>query len=331
MTRKKIYLIAIVLIACLVSYIGFIFFLQSRSKVTIVMATNYLSSGEFHYATRAKAFFEQHGINFKNVETQGSRDNFELLNDPKSDVNAALILRGVLAKEDTTRIVSLGAVGIEAIWIFYRSTLDKPPVSLREIANLSVLVASSGSGSYVLTKKLFDGVAIDIENNKNFSQGHLTSQINDFVAGKGDVLIFASGLNEHNTRKLFFEPQIKIYQLEPNTDFYERTGLNVIILPKASVNEAANIPDRDVRLVASYRILAVKKDLPAEEQTALLIAARKLIARDQFEYTVFRSHLPAPVFNSEFEMSKVAMKFYKDGPPYLTQFFPEWLSYTIFD
>jgi hypothetical protein len=155
--------------------------------------------------------------------------------------------------------------------------------------------------------------------------------VNDFLAGKGDVLIFSSGLNEHNTKKLFFEPLIKIYQLEANTDFYERTGLNVIILPKASVNEAANIPDRDLRLVASYRILAVKKDLPAQEQTALLLAARDLIARDPFEYTVFRSQLPAPVLHSEIEMSKVAMKFYKDGPPFLTQFLPEWLSYTVFE
>jgi hypothetical protein len=331
MKGKKILTMAVVIIVCFISFAGFQFYLKSRPKVTVVMATNFLDSGWFNYGQKAINYLEMHGVTLKNVETSGSRENFNLLIDPKSDVNAALIASGFIDKNETFAIRSLGAVGLEPIWIFYRSTLETPPKTLKDLANLSVLVSPKESGSYGLTKKLFGAMGINIDNNPNFSSNPVLNNIDNFLAGKGDVIILSAAYDDILTRKVFFAPNVSLYEVEPDANFYERTGLNVVILPSGAMDAVNNLPAQDTKMFATFSILAVKRDLQPQVQIALLLAARALHIEPPFLYTDFRAQLPAPIHFSEIKMSQPALKFYKDGPPFLNQYVPTWLSYFRFE
>ena len=94
---------------------------------------------------------------------------------------------------------------------------------------------------------------------------------------------------------------------------------------------ANNIPAQDTKLLATFNMLAVKKDLQPEVQIALLLAVKSLHVEPPFIYTDFRSQLPSPMHFREIKMSQTALKFYKDGPPFLNQYFPGWLSYFKFE
>lgn len=61
-----------------------------------------------------------HGVDLKIEESTGSVENAELLVDDRDDVEIALIQGGALTPIQAAKIYSLGSVGYEPVWIFYR-------------------------------------------------------------------------------------------------------------------------------------------------------------------------------------------------------------------
>ena len=87
------------------------------SKVT--MATAFKGSSFEYYGRQYREIFARSNIELELRETAGAVDNVKLLQDPKSDVQIALVTGGISDGEHTPGLLSLGTVYNNPFWVFY--------------------------------------------------------------------------------------------------------------------------------------------------------------------------------------------------------------------
>lgn len=99
--------------------------------------------------------------------------------------------------------------------------------------------------------------------------------------------------------------------------------LHVLEVPEGVLNFEANIPSRDITLVAVTTQLAARSDLHPALINLLLQAAKEIHHRGGgFEK---EGQFPSPKY-VDFDLSKEAARFYKSGPPFLQRYLPFWVA-----
>ena len=99
--------------------------------------------------------------------------------------------------------------------------------------------------------------------------------------------------------------------------------LHVLEVPEGVLNFEANIPSRDITLVAVTTQLAARSDLHPALINLLLQAAEEIHHKGGgFEK---EGQFPSPKY-VDFDLSKEAVRFYKSGPPFLQRYLPFWVA-----
>ncbi|MBW1754403.1 MAG: C4-dicarboxylate ABC transporter substrate-binding protein, partial [Deltaproteobacteria bacterium] len=94
-------------------------------------------------------------------------------------------------------------------------------------------------------------------------------------------------------------------------------------LPEGVLDFEANIPDRDIKLVAPTTQLVARSDLHPALIDILLQAAKEVHSKGGgFEK---KGEFPSPQY-IDFKLSAEAERFYKSGPPFLQRYFPFWVA-----
>ncbi|MEN8214731.1 MAG: C4-dicarboxylate ABC transporter substrate-binding protein, partial [Pseudomonadota bacterium] len=102
--------------------------------------------------------------------------------------------------------------------------------------------------------------------------------------------------------------------------------LNELTLPEGAEDLEKNIPDRDVRLLATTAALVTRDDLhPAIIGLILQAATRIHGSKGWFEKM---GEFPSP-HHLEFPLSSQADHFFKKGPPFLQRYLPFWAASLI--
>lgn len=261
-------------------------------------------------------------------ESQGTIQNSELLNDKSNSINAALLIPGAVAPELLEQFHSLGNLDYEPIWIFYNKKIGNIN-SLQKLAEYKVGVGPFKSGRFILTKRIFSLNNIDIENNKNFSHGPVTTQIEDFNNSKLDALIFIAEPSSENVKKLSKNPNAILYSFD-DADAYAQNipALEKLVLKKSSLDLANKIPSFDITLLAISTVLAIKKDMTPNMQWALLLSAKKSLENDGVVFFGKSGQFPTNLSNA-IHLSPVAFKFYEKGPPVLYEKTPFWFAILV--
>ena len=112
-------LAAAVTIVGIVSLVLIYFFPAPPSKVT--MATAFKGSSFEYWGRQYREIFARSNVELELRETAGARENLELLQDPKSGVQIALVLGGVSDGKHSPSLLSLGTVYNNPFWLFYSS------------------------------------------------------------------------------------------------------------------------------------------------------------------------------------------------------------------
>src|SRR5207253_3887960 len=94
---------------------------------------------------------KRHGITLEVRQTGGSLTNVQLLADPQSGVDVALVQSGADPGENAGRIVSLASVAYVPLWVFYRGD---PIDDVRELKGRRIAVGSAESGTRALALTL---------------------------------------------------------------------------------------------------------------------------------------------------------------------------------
>ena len=89
----------------------------------VVMSTGADGGAYDAFAKRYREILGRAGVELVLQPSAGAVENLDRLRDPRSKVDVALVQGGLARPGDETRLVTLGAVGYEALWFFHRASM----------------------------------------------------------------------------------------------------------------------------------------------------------------------------------------------------------------
>jgi len=298
----------------------------------VVLATGPDQSAYDEFGKRYAEALRRYGITVELMPSEGSSANLELLRSGQADLGFVQGGTADIGYDDEESIVSLGSLFVEPLWLFYREDAAQRLNSMSTVANLAELrgwrvnVGTPGSGVPRLFSTLLDVNRIDTGQLK-LSELEQTPATVAFLNGDLDALVFASAPESLMVQMLLQTPGIKLMDFAQSEAYSRRFGyLTPVVMPQGVVDLAADIPARDVRLVASTTsLLASAKTHPAIlqlfAQTATGLHGRPGWFSRAREYPSLE--------HSEVPISPEAVRAIKSGPPFLQRYLPFWIANLI--
>ena len=296
----------------------------------VILATGPEQSAYAEFGKHYAEALKRYGITVDLLPSQGSSENLELIRSGKADIGFVQGGSADFAYDDEESITSLGSLFVEPLWFFYRedaaqrlnqgaSTVD----SLTQLDGWRVNVGTAGSGVPRLFSTLLDVNRVDAQK-LTLSEMEQTPATVAFLEGQVDAVVFASAPESLMVQMLLQSPGIHLMDFAQSEAYSRRFGyLTPVVMPRGVVDLSKNIPERDMRLVAST--------------TSLLASARTHPAIVQlFAQTAMNQHGGAGWFNrareypslehSEVPLSPEAVRAIRNGPPFLQRYLPFWLA-----
>ena len=287
----------------------------------VVMATGVKGSSFEYFSKQYRDIFARSNIELELRETAGAVDNVKLLQDPKSDVQIALVTGGVSDGEHAPGLLSLGTVYNNPFWIFYSS--NEPVERLSQLKGKRIAVGPVGSGTRAAAEKILgkNGVNSESATLLPFIGSTAVEAMND---GKVDAVWIFGAPDSPPVHSLLHNPNFRIMGFqtaEALTRIFPE--LARLLLPQGVIDIYKNIPPNDVPLIGSTTKVLVRSDLHPEIVQLLL-------------QTMVEAHSGVNIFqragefpNStdvEYPVAPAAIDFYKNGPSFMQRHLPLWLS-----
>ena len=306
--------------------------LNPNPPKTVTLATGPAQSAYEEFGKRYQKALAVDGIDVVLLPSEGSSHNLQLLRDGQADV--AFVQGGTaeLQPDDPDNLVSLGSLFVEPLWLFYRTDAaermhNAPRLdSLRQLRGWRVNVGSEGSGVPTLIERLLQANKVEPGSVK-LSRLEQTPATMEFLAGRLDALVFASAPESLMVQMLLQTPGVQLLDFAQHEAYARRFPfLTPVTLPRGVVDLAANVPQRDVRLVATTTSLLARDGTHPALLTLFAQNAQKL-------------HSGAGWFNrarefpntrgSELPIAKEGDRAMNEPVPMLQRYLPFWLANLI--
>ncbi len=299
-------------------------FVKPAPPDSFVMTTG-ADGGAYHlFAQRYRDILKREKITVTLKPSAGSIDNLQRLRNDPSAVDAGLIQAGVVVGEAPAGLRSLGAVYYEPLWIFYRGKdeIDR----LSQLAGKRVAVGAEGSGTRALALQLLNASGVDGSSNELLAMGGneaVTALIEETV----DAALLVAAPDAPTVQALAKTKDIKLVSLVQAEAFTRRFPyLSAMPLPRGAIDIAADLPSRDVTLLATTANLIVREDFHPALGFLLLQAATEVHGRAGMLQKT--GEFPA-ARESEFLLADEARRYYKSGTPFLQRYLPFWVANLI--
>jgi TRAP-type uncharacterized transport system substrate-binding protein len=297
------------------------FYLAPPNTITITSGPD--GSTFRRTAERYSKILQRNGVTLKILPSEGSVDNIKRLADPSSKVDIGFVQGGVSKGIKTDKLVSLGSISYEPLYVFYRS--ESNIEFLSQLIGKRVAVGEVGSGTHTLSLALLAGNGVEPGGPTKLLEMDSDGAADAILNGKVDaVFLMGDSVSTTLIRQLLRKPDIKLFDFS-QADAYTRriTYLNKITLPKGSIDFGKGIPARDVFLLAPTVELIAQEYLHPALSDLLLEAAREVhsgagLLRRKGEF-------PAPT-EQEIRISGGASRFYKSGKGFFYRYLPFWLA-----
>jgi len=272
--------------------------------------------GAYHaYAQRYQRLLAEQGVDVELVDTAGSIDNLRLLEEDFIDV--ALVQGGLTGVSEEKTLRSLGGLFEEPFWVFVREGV--PATDFGDLKDLRVSIGPEGSGTRALATSLQRAYGGDWTNGARLAMSTREAEA-ALRAGDIDAAAFAASPGAAYIQALLHAEGIRLLPFDRAEAIARREeGLSSVILLRGVADIGADIPERDVPLIAAVSQLVVRDDVhPAIE--AVLLDAALAIHSDK---SLFSPAGRFPNANStDLPVSKQTTRFYRDGPSFLRRYFP---------
>jgi TRAP-type uncharacterized transport system substrate-binding protein len=272
----------------------------------------------------------RHGIEARLVETDGSLENLDSLvngTGPRVGFGEAALINMYQASmpEDSALnlgLVSLGALYLEPFWVFALS--DRRVEEEASLGGLVVFPGREGSGTRVLADALMRANGLtDVEVYQPEQDLSEEDLVELFGTGESSVeAIFAMGNPMAPAiRHLLLDRRLRPLSFD-RSEAYDRRYpfLTAVTLPEGTVDLELNVPDRELKLVASSIQLVTTNDLSPVLVDALLDAASE-VHQEASLFSVRGSYPNGDP--ASLPLDPTAERFYSEG-------FSKWRSYVPF-
>ena len=231
----------------------------------VTLATGPAQSAYEAFGVRYQQALAAEGIEVRLLPSEGSSANLQLLREGRADL--AFVQGGTadLQEGDKQELSSLGSLFVEPLWFFYRQEVGRQHSpsgrldALPQLRGLRVNVGTVGSGVPTLVEKLLDANHL-APSDLQLSQLEQTPATVDFIAGKLDVLVFASAPESLMVQMLLQTPGVQLMDFAQHEAYGRRFAfLSPVTLPRGVVDLARDVPPQDVRLVAPTTALLARE------------------------------------------------------------------------
>jgi TRAP-type uncharacterized transport system substrate-binding protein len=297
------------------------FYLAPPSTITITSGPD--GSTFRRTAERYAKILQPNGVTLKILPSEGSGDNIKKLADPSSKVDIGFVQSGVNKGIEIDKLVSLGSVSYQPLFVFYKSSADIDLLS--QLSGKRVAVGEVGSGTHTLSLTLLASNGIEPAGPTKLLEMDSDHAAEAILKNKVDaVFLMGDSVSTTLIRQLLHTPGIKLFDFT-QADAYTRRipYLNRITLPKGAIDFGKGTPVQDVFLIAPTVELIARESLHPALSDLLIEAAREVhsgagLLRRKGEF-------PAPI-EQEIRISSEASRFYKSGKGFLYRSLPFWLA-----
>jgi TRAP transporter TAXI family solute receptor len=306
--------------------------LEPNPPRTVRLATGPEQSAYDRFGGRYAQALARDGIRVQLVPTEGSADN--LLRLRRGEVDVAFVQGGFVRSADTaeadTQLLSLGNLFVEPVWLFHRSTpasANAQPISqLKHLAGARLNIGTPGSGVPELWAQL-------LTLNQLEPSAFVTTELAPtpatvaFINGEVDALLFVSAPEAPLVQMLLQTPGVRLLSFEQSEAYARRLPfLSPALLPQGVVNLASNLPEHDVRLIATTTSLVARDATHPALQQLFAQAARELHGEAGW---FSRAREFPNATHADFDVSVEAERTLRNGPPFLQRYLPFWLANLI--
>ncbi len=288
---------------------------------TITMATGPPGSAFSEFGTRYRDVLRRSGVEVRLLQTHGGVENLERLGDPRSGVSVGLVESGLTSADQSPGLVSLGAISIEPLWLFFRSGARIGATGALTGKRLSI--EPQGSATRVLARRLLS--LNGVEDSTLQLLGLPPERAADaLLRGEIDGVAMMTSLRSPVVRRLLVADGI-VLQGYPRADAYVALfpSLIKVVLPAGVADLARNIPPEDVTLLAAEASLVVRQDLHPSLHYLLLETASEIHGGPEIFQRAGRFPAGEAV---DLPLSEQAREFYQSGLPFAYRIMPLWLA-----
>jgi TRAP transporter TAXI family solute receptor len=287
-------------------------------RLTVAIAPE--EGGSRYFARRYQEILKRHGITLEVRQTGGSLSNVQLLADPGSGVDVAFVQSGTQAGEHGGSIVSLGSVTYVPLWVFYRGN---PIDDVRDLKGRRIAVGPPESGTRALAVTLLGATGAD-KGGTELLPVERDAATEQLKKGEIDAVFLVAPAEAPAIKKLAVAPGVHLLSFA-RADAYVRRFpyLSKLVLPHGVFDLSADVPERDVVLLAPTQNLLARDTLHPALAYLLLRAASEV--HGAAGMLVNSGEFPSPR-EAGFPLSSVAARYYQAGVPFLQRYLPFWAA-----
>jgi TRAP transporter TAXI family solute receptor len=310
--------------AVLLTLVAFLFayqFVDPAPPNRLVLAAGPPEGAYAAFAEKYRRYFLREGIQLEVRHTRGSLENLALLASGKVDV---AFVQGGTEGAVKAPLKSLGSLYFEPVWLFYRA--ERVSERLTDLEGGRLAAGSEGSGTLALAQVLLADNDLHPPQVQALHLGGRAAA-DALLAGKLEAALFVTGADSPLIAELMRAPGVRLMSFRRATAYTRlHPYLSAVLLPEGMIDMLANIPDRDVRLLAPAATLVTREAVhPALLDLLLQTAARVHRGGGWFET---EGRFPSRDF-TVFPLSPEADRFYRHGPPFLQRYLPFWAATLI--
>jgi len=288
----------------------------------VMIATGAKNTSAQLYARQYAKFFQKHGIKLEIISTHGSGENIAHLLDRKDPIQAAFVQGGLLQPEQAEKLRTLGSIGYEPLWFFYRGRLGQGIQALEALKLPKIAIGPPGSGTNALARHILrlNGIAVG----SNVLQIPTSDAASALQRGEIDGMIVVDTLDDPIVQSLLRNPALTLVSFERVSAYTKLLPfVEAVQMPMGSIDLAGNIPSQDVKLLATTVSLLIDEDLHPAIQMLFMQAIAEVNGRESF----FSSVREFPAYKDPtVPESEVALQYHKHGPPLVMRYLPFWLA-----
>jgi len=249
----------------------------------------------------------------------GNLENLRRLQDRRSGVSVGFVSGGLTNETESPGIVSLGTIANYPLWIFCRGISEANRIA--ELKGKRVSIGPEGGGTRPMVLELLK--ANGIENAITPLPLSPGPSADALLRGEIDCACMLTTAEAPAVRKLLADERVSLVNFA-RADAYVALYpyMRKVVVPEGVGSLLADLPPRNVTLLASTASLLVREDLHPAIQFLLLQAADEIHSPGGVLHPPEKFPAPEPV---DLPLSDEARPFYKSGGNFLQRHLPFWL------
>lgn len=266
------------------------------------------------------------------VNTAGSVDNWQrLLN---GEVDAALVQSGTLPEHQDIALEAVVSIALEPLFVFYRpervNLSDTVFLSrLDQLNGMRIAIGGEGSGTQKLILMLLEAAGLTDVYEARAQLVELGGQpaAEALQSGDLDAAAFVMAPDAPLMALLLSDPELQVMNFSRAPALERRFPfLTQVTLHQGVVDLQANLPVRDIQLIAPATYIAIRQGVH-QSIVQLLIEAAKA-DQNRIHLVADSNEFPSLLY-TDLPIASDAQYFYERGPNILHRHFPFWLASLI--